>query len=201
MTMPIIAPQLPTLDTANPWQMMEYFGRWLFALDPDAVTECWQILADQAIDWTQTFLEEGMASLGMKRGDPEQRMAAYVRKARWATEIDPATGQLLHPVMTQAPVYDPKTMMPVVDPITGQTQMQDVPTGKGEDLWQMQLHLFPRQFLIDATDAYEMGAPLPQWAVALVEETKVHEGTSEGKKALRSAVQVYKPKKMALVAA
>jgi hypothetical protein len=196
MTMPPVAPQMPVLDPANPHQMMAYFGAWLYATDPKAIEDSWRNIGMQAANWVTTYIETGLASMGMKRGNPQERMEAYVRKYRWPTEIDPATGQLLHPIMTQQEVVDPATGMP-----TG--QFQDVPTDRGEDLWDEQMQMFPRQFLIDAHDAYDMGAPLPQWVELLVSDVKQREATPEGKKALKSATQtqVYKPKQALKVAA
>lgn len=200
MTMPPVATPMPMLNPQDPHQMASYFGAWLYATEPTAIEDAWRNIGEQAANWVTTYLEQGMASMGMKRGNPQERMAAYVRKFTWPTDRGP-DGLLLHPIMNTQPVIDPMTGMPMVDQM-GQPQMQQVATEQGEDLWDEQLQQFPRQFLIDARDAFDMGAPLPVWVEQLVLETKTRDATPEGKRALKNAstTTLYKPKK-ALVAA
>lgn len=187
MTMPpIIPPQMPKFDPTNPWQCAEYFGRWLLQTDPDEFAACLKRVQDWAVYVAVEGIEKGMLMHGFKRGNRNQRKDAYIRKYNWPMDRG-ADGMLLHPVMI--------TQM---DPLTGQPFQ--APSEQGEDLWDVQLRVFPRQFLIDARDAYDMGAPLPPWVVQLVEETVQHEATPEGKKALVSAVETKREKK-ALVAA
>lgn len=184
---------LPELNPDDPVQMYCYFTAWMYAVgDPQDIEESDREIGEWAARVTQEALDDGMAGIGAEEGDRAERLQAYIRKYQWPTAVDPQTGALLHAVMTQQPVLDPKTGGP-----TG--QMQPVPSSVGEDLWQLQLQMFPRQFLKDAKDAFEIGAPLPQWVMDEVIAIKQHEQTTEGKKALKSAVEPYKAKK-ALVA-
>lgn len=167
MTMqPVPAPLMPKLDPQNPYQMYAYFTAWLYATEPKALAESDKEIGASAAEFTEIALEEGMKAMGLREGNPQERMQAYTRKYNWPLEIDQQTGMLLHPVMTSQPVLDPQTGQP-----TG--QMQQVPTGVGEDLWREQQQKFPRQFRKRALDAVKLGAPVPEWVSAYVEANGV----------------------------
>lgn len=173
------------LDVNNPWQMAEYFGRWLLAADPKKFAESIKRLQDHAAMWAKEGVEKGMLMHGFKRGNRQERYEAYVRKYNWP---------LGHPIIA---------LEPVIDPLTGQDtgQVQEVPTGRNEDLWDEQLQQFPRQFVIDARDADEMGAPLPEWVRREVGLLREIEATPEGKRALKNVVETKDYAKKALRAA
>lgn len=188
MTMPPISNQV-VLDTTNPWQMAAYCGAWLYCTEPEAIGDAWQNVGRRMSHLVTTYLELALASMGMKRGNPQERLQAYLRKYNWGRERD-QFGQLVHPVMQGVPVTDPATGAP-----TGETQQ--VPTDVGEDLWSRQLRTFPRQFVIDAKDAFEMGAPLPDWVLREAGLMKQLEQRPEGKRRLHSVVTApkYEPRK------
>lgn len=182
MTMPpIIPPMMPRFDPTNPWQCAEYFGRWLLQTDPDEFGAALKRIYDWAVYISQEGIERGMLMHGFKRGNRQQRFEAYTRKYNWPLERLP-DGQLAHPVIV--------TQM---DPVTGQPVQ--VASEQGEDLWDIQLRTFPKWFLRDARDAYDMGAPLAPWVMMIVVETLQHEATPEGKRALVSAVETKREKK------
>jgi len=122
---------------------------------------------------TELSLETAMLAMGMRRGNPAERIQAYKRKYEWPLQVDQQTGMLLHPVMTTQPVIDPQTGLP-----TG--EMQQMPTGEGEDLWLEQRQKFPRQFRIDALDAVKLGAPVPEWVREYVLGDGVSGETADG---------------------
>ena len=77
----------PPLDPKNPHQMYAYLTAILYASGDEAsIRESDKAIGAWGVDLTQIALDEGLKSIGAKRGNPVQRQQAYWRKMQWAQE-------------------------------------------------------------------------------------------------------------------